>query len=62
MPLSLIALIGIISKLGLVRDMASDVAESCATLMEMDASINEKVPEKQNPAKQVAGGCSVKWR
>ncbi len=54
LPLSLFALAGIISKLGLVRDMAPDIAEACTILNQVDASINERIPEKQNPAKQIA--------
>jgi glucose/mannose-6-phosphate isomerase len=54
LPLSLIALVAIISKLGLVRDMSPDIDESCAILARINAAINENIPEKQNSAKQMA--------
>lgn len=54
LPLSLFALVGIMSKLGLAGDMTQDIAESCSILARIDGEINEKVPEAQNPAKQIA--------
>jgi glucose/mannose-6-phosphate isomerase len=54
MPLSFIALLGISYKLGLISDQTSDVDEACSILSELAASINETVPEKNNPAKQMA--------
>lgn len=54
LPLSLIALVGIVNKLGLAGDMAPDIAEACSILARTDGEINEKVPETQNPAKQIA--------
>jgi len=54
LPLSLIALLGIVSKLGLVGDKSADMAEACAVLSEVNARINETIPEKSNPAKQMA--------
>ena len=34
--------------------MAPDIAEACSILARTDGEINEKVPETQNPAKQIA--------
>jgi len=55
LPLSLIALIGIVNKLGLVGDKSADVAEACAVLSELNDKINETVPESRNLVKQIAG-------
>lgn len=54
LPLSLIALLGIVNKLGLVSNKSTDVDEACAVLSEIAARINETIPERSNPAKQMA--------
>ncbi|RJO61293.1 MAG: bifunctional phosphoglucose/phosphomannose isomerase [Dehalococcoidia bacterium] len=54
LPLSFIALIGIVNKLGLISDKSADMAEACAVLSQVNDGINETIPEKSNPAKQMA--------
>jgi glucose/mannose-6-phosphate isomerase len=54
LPVSLVALVGIVSKLGLVGDMSVDLAEACTLLNNINDEINEKIPEQQNSAKQIA--------
>jgi glucose/mannose-6-phosphate isomerase len=54
LPLSFIALTGILNKLGLVSDKSADMDEACAVLSQINARINETIPEKNNPAKQMA--------
>ena len=54
LPLSFLALLGILYKLELVGDKSADVAETCQILNEVNAKINEKVPQAQNPAKRLA--------
>ena len=54
LPLSFIALVGITQKLGLISDKSDDMDEVCAVLSEVNAGINETIPQKNNSAKQLA--------
>ncbi len=54
MPLSFLALLGIMYKLELIADMSADVDETCALLSKEASCINETTAEKDNPAKLMA--------
>ena len=51
---SFIPTLGIIQNLGLLKDKSADVAEAVSMLKHMGAALDEKIPEKSNPAKQMA--------
>jgi glucose/mannose-6-phosphate isomerase len=51
---SFIPTLGILQKLGLIKDKSADVAETVRVLGEMKAGLDEKSPVKSNPAKQLA--------
>ncbi len=51
---SFIPTLGIVQNLGFVKDKFADVAEAVAILEKMAAALDEKAPEKSNPAKQLA--------
>ncbi len=54
MPLSFMALLGIISKLELIADKSEDIEESCSVVKEIGEKINETIPAQNNHAKQIA--------
>ncbi|MCL2678769.1 MAG: bifunctional phosphoglucose/phosphomannose isomerase [Dehalococcoidia bacterium] len=54
MPLSFLALLGILHKLELIADKSADVAEACEVMDRLSETINETSPEQENPAKQLA--------
>jgi glucose/mannose-6-phosphate isomerase len=51
---SFIPTLGILQKLGFIKDRSADVAETIAVLEKMAAKLDEKSPSKSNPAKQIA--------
>jgi glucose/mannose-6-phosphate isomerase len=54
LPLSFLALLGILYKLELVEDKSRDIDETCQVLNELNDKINETVPQAQNAAKRLA--------
>lgn len=53
-PYSFFSLLGILCNLGLLSDKSKDVEETIQTLDHLTANINETIPLKLNPAKQLA--------
>jgi glucose/mannose-6-phosphate isomerase len=51
---SFIPTLGVMQKLGFIRDKSSDVAEAVRVLESLSAALDEKSPVKSNPAKQLA--------
>jgi len=51
---SLVSLIGIVQKLGLIADKSADLAEAAVVIEAWQGEIRETVPSAQNPAKQLA--------
>jgi glucose/mannose-6-phosphate isomerase len=51
---SFIPTLGIIQKLGFISDKSADVAEAIVVLEKLSARLDEKSPQKSNPAKQLA--------
>jgi glucose/mannose-6-phosphate isomerase len=51
---SLVSLIGILQKLGLIEDKTTDLEEAIAVMEALQGEIRETVPIAQNPAKQLA--------
>ncbi|MBM4467234.1 MAG: bifunctional phosphoglucose/phosphomannose isomerase [Chloroflexi bacterium] len=51
---SLVSLIGIVQKLGLIADKSADLAEAAVVMEAWQGEIRETVPSAQNPAKQLA--------
>ncbi len=51
---SLIPMLGILAKLGLIKDKSKDVAETAALLEKMVTELDEKSSLKSNPAKRLA--------
>jgi glucose/mannose-6-phosphate isomerase len=51
---SLVSLIGIVQKLGLIGDKAADLEEAIAVMQALQEEIRETVPVTENPAKQLA--------
>jgi glucose/mannose-6-phosphate isomerase len=51
---SLIPLVGIFQRLGLIRDHTADVAEAVRVMDDLQAEIGPVVPVERNPAKQLA--------
>jgi len=52
--ISFLSLLCIFTKLNLIRDYSLDLAETCALLRESATRIAEIIPQKTNPAKQLA--------
>ena len=51
---SLVSLIGVVQKLGLIGDKAADLEEAIAVMQALQEEIRETVPVTENPAKQLA--------
>ena len=51
---SFIPTLGILQKLGFIKDRSADVAEAVQALEKLSAKLEEKSPVKSNPAKQLA--------
>ena len=59
---SFIPTLGILQKLGFIKDKTADVAETVQVLEKLSAKLDEKSPLKSNPAKQLAQrlhGCLI---
>ncbi len=59
---SFISTLGILQKLGFIKDKSADVAETVQILEKLSAKLDEKSPVKSNPAKQLAQrlhGCLI---
>jgi len=53
-PFSLLPILGLLQRLGLIADKSADVAEMVGVLKDIATRINETVPAADNPAKQLA--------
>jgi glucose/mannose-6-phosphate isomerase len=51
---SFIPTLGVIQKLGFIKDKSADVAETAQVLENLSSRLEEKLPTAQNPAKQLA--------
>ena len=51
---SFIPTLGVLQKLGFIKDKSADVAEAVQVLEKLSAKLDEKSPLKSNPAKQLA--------
>jgi glucose/mannose-6-phosphate isomerase len=51
---SFLPILGILQKLGFIKDKTADVAEAVQLLERLSAQLDEKSPRKNNPAKQLA--------
>jgi len=51
---SLILTLGVLQRLGLIADPSAQIHEAADLTRELQAQINERVPEMSNPAKQLA--------
>ena len=58
LPFSLMPIIGLLQKLGVISDKSADVAETITILKQLSSRINETAPMGENPAKQMAAGLS----
>ena len=56
LPFSLMPIIGILQKLGIISDKTADLKETIAVLNQISPLINEAAPFADNPAKQMAAG------
>jgi glucose/mannose-6-phosphate isomerase len=54
LPFSFLPILGILQRLGCITDKSPDVAETARVLQELSSRLNEKVPQSDNPAKQLA--------
>ncbi|MDP2917290.1 MAG: bifunctional phosphoglucose/phosphomannose isomerase, partial [Dehalococcoidia bacterium] len=54
LPYSFLTILGILQKLGCIKDKSADVAEMVDVLERMARKIDEKAPESRNHAKQLA--------
>lgn len=55
LPFSLLPILAVLQKLGIVTDKSRDVADMISTLRGLLTTINTTVPTKNNQAKQIAG-------
>ncbi|MFH1646659.1 MAG: bifunctional phosphoglucose/phosphomannose isomerase, partial [Chloroflexota bacterium] len=51
---SFLPTLGVLQKLGFLKDKSADVAETVKVLEELSSRINETIPQSSNPAKQLA--------
>jgi glucose/mannose-6-phosphate isomerase len=54
LPFSFLPILGVLQRLGIIRDKSADVAEAVRVLEGLSTRINEMVPLSANPAKQLA--------
>ncbi len=54
LPFNLLPVLAFLQKLGIVKDKSDDVRQTVQVLRELSARINEKVPLRDNAAKQLA--------